>query len=366
MDTIDRIMSDKNATREEKIVCQRMREYCDSIPYTGDTKKRRNFLNNLLVVLDTNSLERHLVYQTTKFGYQGKKRVLKSGKTKKTFMPISAKKVTEKMIENGKFPTSYYQTNTKRLPGSVISKLSDEEQKSREVHLIEFVDHGSVVDHELNHLFVEIHDKTGYLPKIDFKNAHTGRHACIFSLSIMDAESHALGLRSAYSKNNKFGMRLEHHDLGENYELLNQTIEDQVSIWYGNFLSYVDMMQKTSLRREEKEYIKEGILNLLFRYRKYSPDHYQCNLEFLFHEENFVHTYTMWDRMIIMVKALNRTEGIPYHYVNKNGQNIHATKRFHNRKTNQLKNIFGHRELCAQVVELFFDVVDERKETEHY
>lgn len=358
MDTIDRLTSDKNVNDKEKKIGTMVREYCDDIPY--HKKNRREFLNLILLVADIDAWENHLPYQTTKFGYRGKKKELKSGETICTYQPISSKKITEQSIRLGLYPRFYFQTRTQRRKGSKISQLTSQEQESRELQFIQFMDHGTLVDHTLNTIFLEIFEKTGLLPMIELRNAHTGSNACFLIISLLDSESNSFGLKSAYSKDSQFGIRIEHRDLGTNYELVKDSIE-KISQSYGLLLDKISLMKDTFLSVAEKEIVKEYLFDLLFGNRKYSSLHYKCDLEFLFQNSFVGSPQSMWDRMITIQKALDHKDGIPYTYVNTNGKTINAKKRLRRKNSGQITSFVRRQNILASVFEIFMQIIDSRK-----
>lgn len=357
MDTIDRLNSDKNVDQKQQKVGKRVREYCDDIPY--DKKNRRDFLNAILLVADIDTWENNLPYRTTKFGHQGKKKELKSGETVSTYQPISSKKITEQAIRLGIYPRFYFQTKTRRRKGSKISELTPQEQESRELQFIQFVDHSTIVDHELNIVFLEIFEKTGLLPTIELRNAHTGNNACFLIVSLLDSESNSFGLKSAYSQDSQFGIRIEHRDLGTNYELVKDSIE-KISQSYGLLLDKISLMRDTYLSVAEKEIVKEYLFDLLFGNRKYSSLHYACDLEFLFQNSFIGNPQGMWDRMITIQKALDHKDGIPYTYVNTNGKTINAKKRLRRKKSGQITSFVRRQNILARVFEIFIQILDNR------
>lgn len=357
MDTIDRLNSDKNVDPKQQKVGKSVREYCDDIPY--NKQNRREFLNAILLVADIDSWNNNIPYRTTKFGHQGKKKELKSGETVCTYQPISSKKITEQAIRLGLYPRFYFQTRTQRRKRSRISELTSQEQESRELQFIQFIDHGTLVDHKLNAVFLEIFEKTGLLPIIELRNAHTGNNACFLIVSLLDSESNSFGLKSAYSKDSQFGIRIEHRDLGVNYELVKNSIK-KISQAYGLLLEKISLMKDTYLSIDEKAIIKEQLFDLLFPMRRNSLLNYECDLEFLFQNSFVGNPQSMWDRMITIQKALDHKDGIPYTYVNTNGKTINAKKRLRRKNSGNISSFARRQNILARVFEIFIQIIDLR------
>lgn len=317
-ETIQRVISDKFSSTDDKLLANWIREYCDNIPY--EKKVREDLLNKILPVIDINSINK-IPFVTTKYGHKSN-----------VYQAINTKKLIEELIGLGIYPQYYFQSKTK-WRGANLS-LSQEEKDSREMQVVTCSDHFTLKNSNNNHVFLEIARKTGLDPKIEVRNAHTGKNACFLIISMVNSEFRSFGLRSRYHKDSLFGVRIEHRDLGENYNGLYSAIEKLTSN-YSKLLDIIVSMQSNYLSLEKKEFVQKELKTIIFGK---SPENYECDLSYLF-DTKFEDRLSLWDRMLFIQKNLYNE--IPYIYTNKDGKKISLKKKLKELKWTSSQKIIG-------------------------
>jgi hypothetical protein len=317
-ETIQRVLSDKTSSHEEKLVVSWIRDYCDGIPY--EKKVKEEILNKILFVKNIDNIQK-IPFKTTRYGYESK-----------VYQAINTKKLIQELIIKGIYPQNYFQSQTKWRGANAF--LSQEERDSREIQVVRCVDHSTLRDAQNNHVFLEIFRKTGLAPSIEIRNAHTGKNACFMIISLVNTDFKSFGLRSTYHPDSLFGVRLEHRDLGDNYEGIYNSIE-KLSSQYGQLLDIITRMQGQYLLSEQREMMKQAIAQLIFG--KYN-DRYECDLSYLF-DEKFEDRKTLWDRMIFIQEQLYKE--ISYIYINEDGKRINRKKKLSELKWTSSQKIIG-------------------------
>lgn len=318
-----RILSDKNSSPDEQLVARWVREYCDSIPYEKVTKEL--LLNQVLFVKDVESIQ-NIPFLTTRFGYKSD-----------VYQPINTKRLIVQLIKEGFYPQSYLQTNTQWRGKN--KTLTTNEQESRELQVVRCVDHATLRNSDQKKIFLNIITKTNLTPMIEIRNAHTGHNACFMIISLVDSEFRSFGLRSAYKKDSPFGIRLEHRDLGENYEGLYEAIKI-LSIQYEKIVNLVNRMQSQYLLEEARDDLKIKIAQLIFG-RQW--DQYEYDLSYFF-DEKYEDRKSLWDRMLFIQEQLYKP--ISYMYV-KDGKKVSRQK-----KMSELRWT-SHQKILGKIFELF-------------
>jgi hypothetical protein len=323
-ETIQRVLSDKTSSNDEKSVARWMREYCDNIPY--EKRVKEEILNKILFVKNIDDIQK-IPFQTTRYGHQSN-----------IYQAINTKKLIQELITKGIYLQNYFQSQTKWRGKNAF--LLTAQKESRELQVVHCIDHATLRDAQNNHVFLEIFRKTGLAPSIEIRNAHTGKNACFMIISLMNTDFKSFGLKSTYHQDSLFGIRLEHRDLGENYSGLYDAIE-RLTIQYSTLLDIIVSMQSQYLSDETRKIVEKKLKEIIFGK---SIDNYECDLNYLF-DSQFKNRLSLWDRMLFIQEQLYKE--IPYIYIDKDDKKSNRKKKISTLKWS------SHQKILGKLFELF-------------